>query len=112
MVLDFVSSPHTRRNYAKALDDLFRFSAGRTLSRALLQEWKASMDTLAPSTVNDRLSAARKLVEEARRNGLLSAEAAGNLAEISNVRQQETRLGNWLTRNRQGNCSRSRIARP
>jgi len=58
------------------------------------------MDTLAPSTVNDRLTAARKLVKEARRNGLLSAEAAGNLAEISNVRQQETRLGNWLTKER------------
>ena len=29
MVLDAVSSPHSRRNYAKALDDLFAFAAGR-----------------------------------------------------------------------------------
>jgi len=28
MVLNSVGSPHSRRNYAKALDDLFAFSAG------------------------------------------------------------------------------------
>jgi len=64
MVLDTVRSPHTRRNYGKGLDDLFRFSAGRPLSRALLMEWKTGMDGLAPSTVNVRLAAMRKLVEE------------------------------------------------
>ena len=29
MVLDAVVSPHTRRNYGKALDDLFMLAAGR-----------------------------------------------------------------------------------
>ncbi len=64
-----MSGPHTRRNYGKGLDDLFRFSGGRSLTRALLQEWKSSMDGLAPSTVNVRLAAMRKLVDEAKRNG-------------------------------------------
>ncbi len=98
MVLDTVRSPHTRRNYGKGLDDLFRFSAGRPLSRALLMEWKTGMDDLAPSTVNVRLAAMRKLVEEAERNGILGREEAARLADIPNVRQQGTRLGNWLTR--------------
>lgn len=98
MVLDTVRSPHTRRNYGKALDDLFRFSAGRPWSRALLMEWKAGMEGLAPSTVNVRLAAMRKLVEEARRNGILGREEAASLADVPNVRQQGTRLGNWLTR--------------
>ncbi len=49
MVLDSVRSPHTRRNYGKGLDDPFWFSGGRPLTRALLQEWKSSMDGLAPS---------------------------------------------------------------
>src|SRR5258705_4616659 len=31
---------------------LFAFSAGRALTRALLQEWKASMEALSPSTIN------------------------------------------------------------
>jgi integrase len=98
MVLDTLASPHSRRNYAKALDELFRFAAGRPLSRALLMEWRASMETLAPSTVNVRLSAVRRMVTEARRNGLLSLEDAAPLTDIPNIRQQGRRLGNWLTR--------------
>ncbi len=38
MVLDAVTSPSTRHSYGQALDDLFGFSAGRLLTRALLQE--------------------------------------------------------------------------
>jgi integrase len=98
MVLDSVTSPNTRRSYSLTLDELFAFSAGRALTRALLQEWKASMEALAPSTINVKLSAVRRLVAEARRNGLISAEDAANLSDIPNVRQRGNRLGNWLTR--------------
>jgi site-specific recombinase XerD len=98
MVLDSVTSPNTRRSYSLTLNELFAFSAGRPLSRALLQAWKASMDSLAPSTINVKLSAVRRLVGEARRNGLISAEDAANLSDIPNVRQRGNRLGNWLTR--------------
>jgi integrase len=98
MVLASVTSPHSRRNYAKALDLLFAFAAGRPLSRALLMEYRAAMEALAPSTVNVRLAAIRKLVTEARKNGMLSAEEAANLTDVPNVRQKGTRLGNWLTR--------------
>jgi integrase len=98
MVLDSVSSPHSRRNYAKALDHLFAFCAGRPLSRALLMEWRAGMEALSPSTVNVRLSAVRKMVGEARRNNMIGSEEAASLTDIPNIRQQGTRLGNWLTR--------------
>ena len=98
MVLDSVTSPHSRRNYSKALDLLFALADGRSLTRALLMEYRTTMDGLAPSTVNVRLSAIRKLVTEARRNGMLTAEEAANLTDIPNVRQQGTRLGNWLTK--------------
>jgi hypothetical protein len=40
MVLDSVTSPNTRRSYGLTLDELFAFSSGRPLTRALLQEWK------------------------------------------------------------------------
>src|ERR1700722_12251334 len=79
MVLDSVQSIHSKRNYAKALDDLFAFSASRPLSRALLMEYRTSMENLSPSTINVRLSAIRKLVGEARQNGLLGLEEAANL---------------------------------
>ena len=48
MVLDTVPSPHSKRNYGKALDDLFQFCASRPLSRSLLMEWRAAMEALSP----------------------------------------------------------------
>jgi integrase len=98
MVLDSVRSIHSKRNYAKALDDLFAFSASRPLSRALLMEYRTSMENLSPSTINVRMSAIRKLVGEARQNGLIGLEEAASLTDVPNVRQTGRRLGNWLTR--------------
>src|SRR3982075_3659103 len=98
MVMDSVQSIHSKRNYAKALDDLFAFCASRPLSRALLMEYRTTMDHLSPSTINVRLSAIRKLVGEARRNGMIGLEEAANLSDVPNARQKGTRLGNWLTR--------------
>ena len=98
MVLDAVTSRHSKRNYAKALDDLFGFCASRPLSRSLLIEWRAAMEALSPSTINVRLSAVRKLVGEARRNNMIGSEEAARMTDIPNIRQKGTRLGNWLTR--------------
>jgi integrase len=98
MALDSVQSSHSKRNYAKALDDLFAFCASRPLSRSLLMEWRAGMESLSPSTINVRLSAVRKMIGEARRAGLLGQEEAASLTEIPNISQKGTRLGNWLTR--------------
>ncbi len=89
MVLDSVTSVHSRRNYAKALDLLFAFAGSRPLSRALLLEFRATMDGLAPSTVNVRLSAIHKLVSEAHKNGVLSAEDAANLTDIPTSGRRE-----------------------
>jgi integrase len=63
-------------------------------------EYRAAMveKKLSASTVNVRLSAVRKLVGEAQRNGIIDAEEAANLAGVPNLSQKGTRLGNWLTR--------------
>jgi hypothetical protein len=98
MVLDAVASPHSKRNYAKALDDLFAFCASRPLSRSLLMEWRAGMESLSPSTIHVRLSAVRKMVGEVRRDGMIGQEEAASLTDIPNIRQKGTRLGNWLNR--------------
>jgi integrase len=98
MTLDAVRSPHTRRNYAKALDDLFAFSAGRPLTRALLLEYRTSLEALSSSTINVRLSAIRKMVSEARKNGMLGSEEAENLTGVPNISQKGERKGNWLTK--------------
>ena len=102
MVLNSVASKHSKRNYAKALDEVFTLCANRSqgLSRALLMEYRAAMleKKLSASTVNVRLSAIRKLIGEAQRNGIIGAEEAANLAGVPNLPQKGTRLGNWLTR--------------
>src|SRR5258708_2501766 len=97
-VLDAVVSPHSKRNYARALDDLFSFCASRPLSRSLLIAWRSGMESLSPSTINVRLSAVRKMVGEARHAGMIGQEEAASLTDIPNISQKGTRLGNWLTR--------------
>jgi integrase len=102
MVLNSVASEHSKRNYAKALDEVYALCEERKqpLSRALLMEYRAAMleKGLSASTVNVRLSAVRKLIGEAQRNGIIGAEEAANLAGVPNLSQKGTRLGNWLTR--------------
>jgi integrase len=101
-VLNRVASEHSKRNYAKALDELQAFCLDRqmVLSRSLLLEFRAAMleRNLSPSTINVKLSAIRSLISEARSAGVLGAEEASQMTDIPNVRQQGTRLGNWLTR--------------
>jgi site-specific recombinase XerD len=98
MVLDSVPSAHSRRSYAAGLDHLFRFCASQPLTRALLMEYRASLEGLSPSTINVRLSAVRKMVGEAHKNGMLSLEEATHLTEVPNIPQRGTRQGNWLSR--------------
>lgn len=77
MVLDGLPSEHSRRAYERALMDFFRWHAsagGRSaLNKALVQRHAAELrDTgLSPSSINQRLSAIRKLATEASDNGAL-----------------------------------------
>jgi integrase len=102
MVLNSVVSDHSKRNYAKALDEIFKLCEERKqpFSRSLFMEYRSAMleKKLSASTINVRLSAVRKLIDEARRNGILGAEEAANLAGVPNLSQKGTRVGNWLTR--------------
>lgn len=102
MVLQAVTSVNSKRNYAKALAELFALCANRSqgISRQLVMEYRASMIErgLSPSTINVRLAAVRKLVSEARRNGIIDVEQASRITDIPNARLQGRRMGNWLTR--------------
>jgi integrase len=98
MVIDGVTASNSKRNYSQALDHLFAFAAGRPVSRDVLLAWRAAMEKQSPSTVNIRLSAMRKLVAEAKREGMLSSDDADKLSNISNIKQTGARQGNWLTR--------------
>ncbi len=101
-VLNGVAAENSKRNYNLALDELSAFCLAQQqpVSRALLLEFKAAMleRQLSASTINVKLSAVRKLVDEAKRAGVLGADEASQMSDIPNVPQRGNRLGNWLTK--------------
>jgi integrase len=101
MLTNSVPSGHTRRAYAKAFDDLLALIArtGQPISRLLFQQYRAEMVDagLGSSTINVRLSGVRKLINEARENGLVDPSDAGRIVSVTNVSAQGVRLGQWLT---------------
>src|SRR5258708_8404012 len=70
LVLDTVSSEHSRRAYRKALDDFLAFLGPRPFTRASLQEFRSHMEAarLAPSSINLRLAPLRQLPTDAAQN--------------------------------------------
>jgi integrase len=103
LVLDAVSSPLTRVMYARALEDFFAWWNGQgrpPFTRATVQAWRAALEAkgLAPASVNQKLSAVRKLAAEAGYNGLLEPAAAQAIRDIHGAEQRGVRTGNWLTK--------------
>lgn len=100
MVVDSVQAFTSKLAYGHALNQLFGFAAG---GRSLAPSSGPGGVTWTPSPppiVNVWLAAVRKLVAEARKSGMLSNDEAQTLTDVPNVCQQETRLGNWLTKKR------------
>jgi site-specific recombinase XerD len=52
---------------------------------------------LAPSTINVRLSAVRRLAYETSDTGLLSPELAAGIRRVKGAKRLGVRIGNWLT---------------
>ncbi len=101
LVVDSVSSVHSRRAYGFALDDFFawyRAERRPPFSKAVVQEYRADLEgqELAPSTINVRLAAVRKLAAEAADNGLLALELAAGIAKVKGAKRRGVRAGNWL----------------
>ncbi len=103
LVLDGLTSEHSRRAYAEGLARFFawlRRQPPQPFSKALVQAYRAWLveQGLAPSTVNLRLSPLRRLAREMADNKLLDPALAAGIANTRGVRQQGVRAGNWLTR--------------
>ena len=101
-VLNGVTAENSKRNYALALEELSTFCKDRQqpVSRTLILEFRAAMldRNLKASTINVKLAAVRKLVGEAKRAGVITAEESSQMEDVPNVRQNGVRLGNWLTK--------------
>jgi site-specific recombinase XerD len=102
LVLDGISSRHTRRAYSQALDEFliwFRDDPEREFNKAAVQKYRAELEVkgLAPSSINVRLSAIRRLALEAADNGVMAPELAAGVARARGAKRGGVRLGHWLT---------------
>src|SRR3954463_10505325 len=103
IVLDSLPSEHSRRAYERALSDFLHWHRGvgrPQLNKAVVQRYVSELREagMSASSVNQRLSAIRKLTAEAADNGLLDAQVAGGIRAVKGTRQEGRRTGNWLTR--------------
>jgi site-specific recombinase XerD len=103
MVLDGLPSEHSRRAYERALVDFFLWHKGRgrpQLNKAVVQSYTAELrkDGMSSSSINQRLSAIRKLAAEAADNGALDPQIASGIRAVKGASQEGRRTGNWLTR--------------
>jgi len=103
IVMDGVNSANSKRAYGHALESFFDWHTlnGRpTLNKATVQNYKAMLQArgLSAASINQQLSAIRKLASEAADNGLLDSTLANGIAKIKGEKQAGVRAGNWLTK--------------
>lgn len=102
LVGDAVTSAHTKRAYERALKDFMQWhqaSGQPGLNKATVNAYVAALraDGVSASSINQRLTAIRKLANEAADNGLIDYSMAQAIGRVEGVRQEGRRLGNWLT---------------
>ena len=70
------------------------------LNKAVVQRYAAELREagMAASSINQRLSALRKLAAEAADNGALDPQIANGIRAVKGARSEGRRTGNWLTR--------------
>lgn len=104
LVINALTSQNSKIMYAKALDDFlqWRDAKGSPLfTKALVNEYRAHLQATtkyAPSTINLRLSAIRKLAKEAADNGIMDPNLANGIANVEGIKTKGVRTGNWLTK--------------
>ena len=103
LVTNSLDSLNSRRMYEVALKDFLSWyqDQGKTaLTKAVVNEYKDHLKGLnyAPSSINQKLSAIRKLAVEASDNGLIDSQLASGVTRVKGVKSAGVRVGNWLTK--------------
>ncbi|MEZ4682225.1 MAG: tyrosine-type recombinase/integrase [Caldilineaceae bacterium] len=103
LVCNAVSSDHTRRAYARALSDFItwhRSTGQQGFTKATVQAHIASLKDsgISASSINQRLTAIRKLALESADNGLIDESTARAIGRVEGIRKEGHRLGNWLSK--------------
>lgn len=103
MVIDGLSSEHSKRAYRRSLRDFmawYKATGQAALTKATVARYAAELAAagLSAASINQRLSAIRKLAREAADNGAMPEQIANGIARVKGVRQEGHRVGFWLTR--------------
>lgn len=101
-VLNSLAAPSSQVSYGHAIDEFIgwycsepRLAFNRTV--VLRYRFFLEQNNLAPSTINVRLAAVRRLAYEAADTGLLSPELAAGIRRVKGAKRLGVRIGNWLT---------------
>src|SRR5271167_2261805 len=101
-VLNSLAAASSQESYRRAIDEFIgwycsepRLAFNRTV--VLRYRFFLGQNNLAPSTINVRLAAVRRLAYEASDTGLLSPELAAGIRRVKGAKRLGSRIGNWLT---------------
>ena len=101
-VWNTLGSPASRRAYEFGIDDFVTGYCSEprlAFSRTVVLRYRLELESrrLAPSSINLRLAAVRRLAYEAADTGLLSPGLAAGIRRVKGAKRVGVRLGNWLT---------------
>ncbi len=103
LVTQSVDSPHSKRAYSRALLaflDWYELNGRPGFTKATVNAYREHLLQMGKSrsSINQALSAIRKLAVEAADNGLVAQQLAYGVERVKGVKQEGMRAGNWLTR--------------
>ena len=101
-VLNSLGAVSSQDSYGHAIEEFITWYCSEprlSFSRTVVLRYRIHLEqeNLAPSTINVRLAAVRRLAYEASDNGLLSPELAAGIRRVRSVKRLGVRIGNWLT---------------
>lgn len=103
LVIDGLDSQHSKDAYGRAIRDFMVWWEGKqrpALVKATVQEYRSHLVDLglSPATVNQRISAIRRLAGEAADNGMIPQDQANGIGKVKGIKSAGVRTGNWLTK--------------
>jgi site-specific recombinase XerD len=101
-VLNSLAAASSQESYRHAIDEFIGWCCSEprlALNRTVVLRYRFFLEqsNLAPSTINVRLAAVRRLAYEAADSGLLSPELAAGIRRVKGTKRLGVRIGNWLS---------------
>src|SRR4030088_596215 len=101
-VLHSLGAASSQESYGHAIDEFIAWYCSEprvAFNRTVVLRYRFFLEqkNLAPSTINVRLAAVRRLAHEATDTGLLRPELAAGIGRVKGAKRLGVRIGNWLT---------------